>query len=147
MNKLFICQTFHWDLGLLSRPKYIYVWQVVLSSTTCTWIKNTIFNIHLHLQDTKQCLDRPLRFGNTSAQRREGLILWAGLTVLLADPIYLFPFSLGIRDIDIIMYIPDGFWLPIWYFQTILTGENHADKTVTLGHGCFDYMLSSTCIT
>ena len=42
MNKLFICQTFHWDLGLLSRPKYIYVWQVVLSSTPCTWIKNTL---------------------------------------------------------------------------------------------------------
>ena len=42
MNKLFICQTFHWDLGLLSRPKYIYVWQVALSSTTCTWIKNTL---------------------------------------------------------------------------------------------------------
>jgi hypothetical protein len=28
---------------------------------------------HLHLQDTKQCLDRPLRFGNTSAQWRERL--------------------------------------------------------------------------
>jgi hypothetical protein len=29
--------------------------------------------LHLHLQDTKQCLDRPLCFGNTSAQRREWL--------------------------------------------------------------------------
>jgi hypothetical protein len=85
MNKLFICQTFHWDLGLLSRPKYIYVWQVALSSTTCTWIKNTLrykyeiicFIFSLTSDSTtflfifKQCLDRPLRFGNTSAQRRE----------------------------------------------------------------------------
>ena len=30
-------------------------------------------HLHLHLQDTKQCLDRPLYFGNTSAQRRERL--------------------------------------------------------------------------
>jgi hypothetical protein len=30
-------------------------------------------DVHLHLQDTKKCLDRPLRFGNTSVQRRERL--------------------------------------------------------------------------
>ena len=30
-------------------------------------------NADVHLQDTKKCLDRPLRFGNTSVQRHERL--------------------------------------------------------------------------
>jgi hypothetical protein len=34
---------------------------------------NADVHLHLHLQDTKKCLDRPLRFGNTSVQRRERL--------------------------------------------------------------------------